>query len=138
MLVLLNIALSLWAKIKFTSYTCNNKNIDFRQGIFDQEQDAIDVSEIKDFKFHRTLSDMSLGLAQIRIWSKTITEPLLDIKGLHKTDAQRVYDHLKKYTMHTYVDYRVTQDMENGEKGQPAESPPENPEDVGPGPDDKA
>jgi uncharacterized membrane protein YdbT with pleckstrin-like domain len=135
MLVIMNIALTLWAKIKFTSYTFNNKNIDLRQGVFDQEQDAIDVSDIKDFKFHRSVSDLSLGLAQLRIWSKGITEPLLEIKGLHKDDAQKAYDHLKKYTMHNYTDYRIAQDIENGEKNQPKSDSPEN---KGPGPDDVA
>jgi uncharacterized membrane protein YdbT with pleckstrin-like domain len=115
-LVLLNIVLGYWVKTKFTYYKFTNKYLEVGQGVFSQQKDSIDMVTVKDQELHRTAADIALGLSRVKIWSKDEVSPLLDIKGISHSDAEKIFEHLKKASIRGYVDYRLAQDMEKGQE----------------------
>ena len=115
MVILANFILGFWVKTKFTYYTFTNKYFEIGQGVFDQLKDSIDMVTIRDQELHRTASDIAWGLSRVKIWSKDDNQPLFEIKGVLHADADRVFEHLKKFSIRTFADYRLAQDMEKGE-----------------------
>lgn len=95
---------------KTTTYQLNDLNLIFTRGVFTRTSDSTDLVSIRDHKVKSTLHDRILGISRLKILSKDVSDPEMDINGITKQEAQSIINFLRRYAYQNYTEMRLAQE----------------------------
>lgn len=110
----LSIGYIIWVYLyqKMSSYSLNERNITYRRGVININDDSTDLTHIQDYKLSRNFAERLMGLSRVLVISRDKTHPEMLLTGLRKDDCEKLINFLRKYAFNSYVDFRVARDRD--------------------------
>lgn len=107
---------------KTTLYQLNDLNLIYTRGILTRSSDSTDLVSIRDHKLTSTLHDRILGISRLKILSKDVTDPEMNLIGISKEEAQGIINFLRKYAYQNYTEMRLAQEKSKMRKNRKRQS----------------
>ena len=107
---------------KTTLYQLNDLNLIYTLGILTRSSDSTDLVSIRDHKLTSTLHDRILGISRLKILSKDVTDPEMNLIGISKEEAQGIINFLRKYAYQNYTEMRLAQEKSKMRKNRKRQS----------------
>lgn len=103
-----------WMLVVYTSeISINYKFIEMRIGILNKNIDTVDLVQIRDQIINTPWYDRILGLGNLRIESKDISTPHLELKGLDSKEAEIFMNFVRENSYLNMTDLRRAQIVES-------------------------